>query len=424
MTETYYDILGLKKDATEIEIAKQYKKLAAKWHPDKNLNNKEESENMFKKIAGAYEVLSDKTKRELYDKYGEDGLNNNFHSGFHVDPMDLFKQFFSMHMDDEKEQVPDIQTVVELTLEQMYNGCYVKQTINRASLCEKCEGTGTNDCTQLRTCENCDGEGHKTILIQHNIMSRTNCKMCHGTGKITEKGNICKKCHGKQLEKENCEIEFYVPKGVHDGYSIIVKNEGHSVLPENMNENESIRSNVIFIVREIPHDTFKHFNDELDEKNVYDISLKLNITFGESIVGFTKKINYLDGNDIFVNLKKPCRHGDIFIVKNKGMPKIQSDEFGHLFIILEVEHPNNLSFTKEDFSILCRIFNIELSQQKHKQTLKLESYEEHKKHIHEENEKNFFKQKYNRNINNHNMENINIGHFGNIGEGINQCKSM
>lgn len=354
MSDEYYKLLEIEKTANETEIKKQYKKMAAKWHPDKHPQEKKaEAEKKFKEIAEAYEILSDPEKRAIYDKFGKEGLQqNNF--GHDINPMDLFKEMFGgMQMNN---GVDDMVCELELTLEQIYNGCKVKKQIERASLCTLCNGFGGKDGANIE-CTTCNGSGHKMAQIRLGMIGQVLCNKCSGSGKNSSV-KVCKKCGGNRMYNETTEIEVTIPKGVHDEYPIIVEEEGHAVLPEDVQKLGIKRSKAVFIVREKPHSTFKRFI--LPEKGKLDYSdliVELDISFGESIVGFNKKIQHFNKKPIEFSLIEPCRHDDTFVLKECGMPKLNDNEkYGDLFISIQVEHPNKYKLTRADKLSMCSIF--------------------------------------------------------------------
>jgi DnaJ-class molecular chaperone len=356
MSQSYYEILGVNKTATNDEIKKAYKKLAAKWHPDKNLNDTKDAEIKFKEISEAYEVLSDEDKRNIYDKHGKKGLEN----GHHIDPEELFKQMFRQHQQQEQEvDVPDVRCELELTFEQMYSGCSIKKEIERASLCNSCHGSGTKDGSSPK-CKACGGNGKKMMMMGPGMMMQMHCDVCRGSGKSSDESNKCKKCHGMQFRKEFVEIEITVKPGVHDEYPIVVHEEGHAVLPEDAHKIGKKRSNIVFFVKEQPHSLYKRFfAKEKGKIDMSDIAIIVNISLGESIIGFNRKIKQLDGTDFDITITKPCKHEDILVFKNHGMPVIDSHgKFGDLFLHIQVGGLEELNLSDSDITKLCSIFKI------------------------------------------------------------------
>ena len=353
--DEYYKILGVEKNATPEEIKKSYRKLAAKYHPDKHpADTKSEAEEKFKEIAEAYEVLSDQEKRNIYDEHGKDGLQQG-HFNHHMNPMDLFKMF-GMDFGGSNAQVQDMVCELELIFEQMYHGCKVKKEIERASLCPVCNGTGGKDGHSIE-CTDCKGACHKMAQLKPGMFAQVPCKTCHGNGK-NPSAKVCKKCGGDKMYSEVIEIEVTVPKGVHDEYPIIVEEEGHAILPEDITKFGITRSKAVFIVSEKPHQLFKRFI--LPEKGKLDYSdliVELNISFGESIVGFNKKIPHLNKKNVDFCMYEPCRHDDTFVLKGYGMPKLNENEkYGDLFISIHVEHPKTYKLTRAERLSFCTIF--------------------------------------------------------------------
>ena len=352
-SEEYYEILEIDKNATNETVKKNYRKLAAKWHPDRHPpENKSVAEEKFKTIAQAYEVLSDPEKRKIYDQFGKDGLNQPQFE-HHMDPWDLFKDIIGMEMN---EKMHDVVCELDLTLDQMYNGCIIKKEIERASLCTSCNGAGGRDGQKIE-CLQCNGTGHKIVQIRPGMFTQMPCNMCHGNGKNTS-AKTCKKCNGDKMYSEVINIEVIVPKGVHDEYPIVIEEEGHALLPEDVQKLGIKRSKAVFIVNEKPHATFKRFI--LPEKGKLDYSdliIEINITFGESIVGFNKKIQHFNNKTIDFNLYDPCRHDDTFVLKGYGMPKLKENtKYGDLFISIQVEHPNKYKLSRADKLSLCSVF--------------------------------------------------------------------
>lgn len=323
--ETYYDILGVEKVATENDIKRQYKTLALKWHPDKHpLEGRAKAEEEFKKIHEAYSVLVDPEKRKLYDTYGKTRLDNNSFGEY--DAFDLFNQMFNtMGHDNDSIDIENVMNEIELSLEQMYTGCNIKCKIERSSLCTSCNGTGIN----------------KSV-------------------------GLCKGCNGCRMYKEIYELKVSVPKGVYEEYQIVIENEGHQVFPEHVSKYGSSRSKAVFIVKAKQHDTFERYiMPEKGKPDFSDLIVKLVITFGESIVGFNKSIKHLDGIVKNFCMLEPCRHNDMFVLKGCGMPKLNHvGEYGDLFISIHVSHPNKYKLSKTEKLSLCSMFETNMPEKK------------------------------------------------------------
>lgn len=338
----YYQILEITKEADIDTIKQQYKKLARKWHPDKNLDNKEEAENMFKSISEAYEILSDPVKRKIYDEHGIEGLKESFSESRHrMDPFELFSEMMGM-----SDNVPDVVTNISLSLEELYLGSVVKKSIERATFCDKCKGKGTKHGVEPIKCKHCNGNGY--VMIRHGpFMSTSECRHCQGTC-MDPKTEKCKKCRGQTFFTETIELNVDIPIGSHDQYPIIVNEQGNAI-PANeiMKSGGKIRSDAVFIISEKEHPVFKRFVTSSGNVDFSDLKIDLEVSFLDSIIGINKDISHLDGHKINIRLLCPIRHGDIFVMRNEGMPKLSKpSEKGDLFINFEVQHPEKLSNDK------------------------------------------------------------------------------
>ena len=357
----YYDVLGISKDATLEEIKKVYKKLAIKWHPDKNLNNVEEAKNKFQDISVAYGVLSDPKKREIYDKYGHEGLEQSG-GGQPVDPSEIFEQFRSMggvgemmgnmfgmgQRENKNGGVPDVQIPFEISLKDAYNGKKTNVEFERVTSCEKCDGTGAKNKNDDISCKKCDGSGVMTIQMQNGPfrqIAQIKCNVCKGSG---NNPNIekCKKCDGDKGVKEVANIEITIPKGVHQKVPIIIENQGHSIPKEHVKGNIT-RTNLIVIITNVEDDKVFKRGPVIAEKgkvDFADLMIELEISFMESLTGFYKEVEHLDGHHVKISINEPCRHGDTYVIKGQGMPKLNKPtQFGDLVVQFNVEHPKKLA---------------------------------------------------------------------------------
>ena len=369
--ESLYDILNVEKTDSIDVIKKQYRNLALKYHPDKAQDD-EIAVEKFKKISHAYEILSDPKRRKHYDMFGEEKEGQNMH-----DMHDIFRNLFGGNNEEEDED-ENIVSNIELTFEEMYNGCVIKKHIERLTKCNICK-TDKN----IKICEECEGNGFKTLLVNGFMGMKIACSKCNATGN----NNKCEKCKGRKYFNETVEIKINVPKGAHNDYLIVVNNEG------NENENGE-RGNVVFVVKETPHEIFKRiFIDEKEEIDLSDLGIKINISLGESIIGFNREINFLNNSVLKVSVKKPTRHGDILVSRNNGMPKINSDKNGDLFITIDVQHPSELMIKKQDYFSLCKILDVEIKKKYH-DSIELELLDDYKKHIEEKNMKQKYSKKH------------------------------
>lgn len=334
----YYNVLELEKSASQEEIKKAYKKLAVKWHPDKNPDNQKEAEIKFKEISEANEVLSNPEKREIYDTHGHAGLKN---SGFDFDPSempdinDIFGNMFGQHR--QKNNSDDIVFQHSFTLEELYKGKKVTETIPRKTFCTKCNGHGTDD-GQDHSCKKCNGRGIVVQVVKNGPFvqqTQTTCPMCKGSC-VDTKVSKCAKCDGNKLYSEQHTTTFDIPAGAFERMGIAAENEGNQ-----SQKNRSKRGNIVLVVQEIPDETFKRMfvlNGKKREDPA-DLLMFLNISIAESICGFERKIKHVSGETFNICYSHMTKEGDIIVVSKKGMPRVEyNNVFGDLYICINIKH--------------------------------------------------------------------------------------
>lgn len=340
MDTEYYDILGVEKNASEDEIKKSYKKMAMKWHPDKNLNNKEKAEEHFKKISEAYNILSDSEKRDIYDRLGKKGLERG---DMEMDPSNIHEMFQSMFRREQPSfSVPPIKVNVTITLNDVYNGKKVKKNITRETNCKKCNGNGTSD-GKSYICKECRGKGFVIIIRQMGPMiqqMQTECRSCSGSGKSVNKlVGKCKKCNGRCNISESLTIEFDIPKGAMDEQVIQLNNLGHE-LPENEKRGDTIRSPVVVILNEEKSPVY-HRGYKRDPSNLFIV---LDITLAEALCGFRKLIPYFNDKELVIEEDEVVNDETIRVVREKGLPSLNNPSIlGDLFIQYNIIFPDNIN---------------------------------------------------------------------------------
>ncbi|KAH8905433.1 mitochondrial targeting protein [Coniochaeta sp. PMI_546] len=337
----FYDVLGVPPTATEEELKKAYKKGALKYHPDKNASNPA-AEEKFKEISHAYEILSDRQKREIYDQYGEAGLEGGAGGGG-MAAEDLFAQFFGgggfggglggMFGGGPGGQrgPPKARTIHhthKVSLEDIYRGKTSKLALQRSVICKSCKGVGGKE-GAVRKCAGCDGHGMKTMMRQMGPMIQrfqTVCPDCNGEGEIIKDKDRCKVCKGKKTVVERKVLHVNVDRGVKSGEKITYTGEG--------DEAPGIQAgDVVFEIEQKPHPRFTRRGDDL----LYHCEIEL-VT---ALAGGTIFIEHLDERWLSVDILpgEAIAPGAVKMVRGQGMPSFRHHHFGNLYIQFDVKFP-------------------------------------------------------------------------------------
>lgn len=412
----FYEILGLKRTATEEDIKKSYKKLAKRWHPDKNMDNKEEAEIRFKEISEAYSVLSDPEKKQIYDVHGIEGLKQSSNEGPEgINPFELFRHIFEQGNDD---GIPDCVEHIKVDLSTLYTGGTVTREVSRSSFCVKCDGTGlkSKDKSESVDCKKCGGKGAMLIMLGPGMFTEAKCKSCKGLG-IDESVEKCTKCKGKKFYKETVELEVTIPKGAHNKFSIIIEEQGNQVPPDEVDKVGKSRSDVVFVVVEERHKTFERGVVIPEKRRVdfADLLIRLDISFAESLLGFTMNISHLDNHNVTIKCDEMCRHGDKYVIIGGGMPRLNDEgKFGDLFVDINVQHPREAGINPETRSQLKKLLAPKKgkSQQDTKDAVELIPLEKYKANIKIKTDSNAMRDEYrHRNGENSDSDNEERGGF-------------
>lgn len=347
----YYEILGVEITATEAQLKTAYKKGALKHHPDKNAHNPDAAEK-FKDLSKAYEVLSDPQKRQLYDQYGEEGLEQGGMGGGGMAAEDLFAQFFGggsgfggMFGGGMRDQGPKkarpIHHVHKVSLEDIYRGKVSKLALQKSVICSTCEGRGGKE-GAVKTCAGCNGAGMKTMMRQMGPMIQrfqTICPDCQGEGETIRDRDKCKKCAGKKTVVERKVLHVHVDRGVKSGHKIEFRGEGDQVPGV-------LAGDVVFEIEQKPHARFQRKDDDLFYHAEIDLLTAL--------AGGQIYIEHLDERWLTVNIfpGEPITPGAIKVIKGQGMPSFRHHDFGNLYIQFDVKFPDK-----------TQIKNVELLEQ-------------------------------------------------------------
>lgn len=323
----FYETLEVAKDASETDIKKAFRRQAMVHHPDKGGDPEK-----FKELQRAYEVLTDKDKRAIYDEHGEEGLESGGPRGG-GDDMDIFDLFGGGGGRRqgggarEKRKGQTAMFPLELTLEEMYNGTTKKLRLTRNALCKGCKGKGGKS---SKTCTDCRGQGVRVVMRQIGpgmlTQSQHQCPACNGEGTIVPAADRCGDCQGNKLEKEKKNLDVVIPRGARTGQKQVFTgagDEGPDVLPGDVEVVFSEKKHARF-VREGNH-----------------LFMKRRITLLEALTGFKFDIQHLDGRVLVVtHAGGPVKPGDVKRVPDEGMPSNGSiHNMGNLYIEFDVDFP-------------------------------------------------------------------------------------
>ncbi|EAS33863.1 chaperone DnaJ [Coccidioides immitis RS] len=333
----YYDILGVPPNATEAQLKTAYKKGALKHHPDKNAHNPDAAEK-FKDLSHAYEVLSDPQKRQLYDQYGEEGLEQGGAAGG-MNAEDLFAQFFGGGggfggmfgggmRDTGPKKARTIHHVHKVSLEDIYRGKVSKLALQKSIICPGCDGRGGKE-GAVKQCSGCNGTGMKIMMRQMGPMIQrfqSVCPDCNGEGEIIREKDRCKRCSGKKTVIERKVLHVHVDRGVKNGHRIDFRGEGDQmpgVLP----------GDVVFEIEQKPHPRFQRKDD--------DLFYQADIDLLTALAGGSINIEHLDDRWLAVNIApgEPIVPGAVKVIKGQGMPSFRHHDFGNLYIQFNVKFP-------------------------------------------------------------------------------------
>lgn len=345
MSKDYYEVLGVDKGADDATIKKAYRKLAMKYHPDRNPDNKE-AEEKFKEIGEAYEVLSDADKRAAYDRMGHDafkngGMNGAGGGGFggFTDPMDIFAQMFGggfgsfggfgggrRRQADPRRPGADLRYDLDITLEEAAHGCDKTLEIERMVPCDKCGATGSKDgASGFKQCPTCHGTG---VVTRQNgfFVQQSTCPSCRGAGQTIS--NPCSHCHGEGRVHKDVKITLHVPAGVDTGTKLRSTGNGDAGV-------HGGETGDLYVFIEVkPHDIFTREGS--------DLLCTMPVSFTDAVSGGVLTVPTLDGPS---KLKLPAgtQSGTIFRVRSQGMPALKGSGRGDLLVEVQVETPTKLS---------------------------------------------------------------------------------
>lgn len=343
----YYEILSVSRDADLGQIKQSYRKLAMKYHPDRNPDDRE-AETRFKQCAEAYEVLSDQDKRQRYDRYGHEGVKGTGgHDFSRMNAGDIFSVFEDLFggsiggMGGRRngrrgQRGPsrgnDLETQIELTLGEVAAGVEREIDFTRHDHCPTCSGSGMKPGSKPVNCQACGGSGQ---VAQSGLggMFRmvTTCPACGGQGQKIK--DICKDCQGSGHTPKQRTLNVKIPAGIHEGQAIRVPGEGEP------GANGGPRGDLHVVVTVGEHKLFTREDDHL--------ILKMPVSFTQAALGAKVDIPTLDGQEE-LTISPGTQHGKLFRIAGKGLPNLRSGRKGDLAVLMLVEIPKKLTAEQEE----------------------------------------------------------------------------
>ena len=340
----YYEILSVERTASGDVIKRSYRKLAMKYHPDRNPGDKA-AETKFKEAAEAYEVLSNADKRQRYDRFGHAGLRGQAgHDFSHMNPNDIFSMFGDIFGGafsgaggrrrggpGSPQRGYDLETQHEITLEEVYRGVEADIEFTRQDLCETCKGTGGKPGTEPSPCVTCGGIGQvQQAGLGGMFRMVTTCPSCQGAGKVYL--DKCSTCRGTGRNGKKRRLSVQIPPGIHDGQAIRVAGEGEP------GQGGGPAGDLHVVIRVKEHEVFTREDDHL--------ILQMPISFTQAALGAEVSVPTLDG-ETPLTIKPGTQHGELFRVKDEGLPNLRGGRRGDLIVALMLEVPTKLSDKQE-----------------------------------------------------------------------------
>ena len=366
----YYEILGVDKNASEEEIKKAFRKLAKKYHPDANPDNKKEAEAKFKEVNEAYETLSNPQKRKMYDQFGTADPNQGFggaggpfggRNGYYSytsstggfdgfsdfgDIGDIFSSFFgggfggrsSSRNNNGPKQGADLRARVDITFEESYSVVQKQINITRNETCTVCHGSGAKPGTKKQTCSVCHGTGQvkqTQTTIFGQVQTVRPCTNCNGTGEIIP--DPCTECKGKGTVRKQVKVTVKIPAGIDDNQTIVLRGEGEP------GTKGGAKGDLYITIHVRRHNIFT--------RNGNDVLCEVPITFTQATLGADIEIPMVDGSKEKYRIPDGTQPGTKFTIRNKGFKNINNNSQGNFVFTVLVQVPKRLTKEQRDLMV-------------------------------------------------------------------------
>ena len=355
MSQDFYEILGVSRDASEDDIKEAYREKAREYHPD--VSDDPDAEEKFKQAKKAKEVLTDEEKRQMYDQMGHErfeqaekrgGAGGGGRGGMGGDPFgsgaggfdmqDIFDQFFGGGgrggRGSRRRQGQDLQTRLEIDLEEAYDGATKQLNVTRPEACDDCDGAGHPPGADSQTCPECNGQG-QTTQVQQTPMGRvqqtTTCRRCDGEGTLYDE--TCSTCRGNGVVQNDASLEVEIPAGIADGQTLRMEREGAP------GEHGGPNGDLLIEVRVRDHPEFERDGDDLQHQQA--------ISFPQAVFGDTITVPTLDG-EVEVDVPDGTQSGEVFRLEGKGMPRLRRRGRGDLYVQVQVVTPDSLNAEQKE----------------------------------------------------------------------------
>ena len=343
-TRCYYEVLSVERSASGDEIKRSYRRLAMKFHPDRNPGN-EEAEKSFKECAEAYEVLSDSDRRGRYDQFGHEGLRSTPGHDFNrMNPDDIFSMFNDIFGGGggggrgRTRRGPvrgyDLETQIEIELEEVLEGTTREVEFRRLDVCDTCEGNGAKPGTRPVKCPTCEGVG-KVEQAGLGGMFRmvVACPNCRGRGEVVT--DHCSDCRGAGRISVKRTLEVRVPAGISHGQAIRVQGEGEPPRPEDLPGGDGPRGDLHVVVGVEEHDRF--------QRDGNDLVTVVPVAFAQAALGATLEVPLLEGGVVELEIAAGTQHGEIHRIPDHGCPRLRGGDRGELVTVLQLVVPRKLN---------------------------------------------------------------------------------